>query len=107
MRGFDNSYMVLRKAIGILGIAFPVILFFSSLFLNSYIPYQGSISCYYHTPMHNIFEGIIWLFAIILVFYQYKGKDDVITSIAGLWPWAWLFALPMFRDATLVHLHQN
>src|SRR5580698_4225121 len=76
--------MVLRKAIGILGIAFPVILFFSSVIFNGYIPFQGSISCYYHTLMRNIFEGVIWIFAIILVFYQYKGRDNVITTIAGL-----------------------
>jgi hypothetical protein len=84
MKGFDNSYMVLRKAIGILGIAFPLVLLLGSIILNSAIPFESSISCYYHTLMRNIFEGVIWIFSIMLVFYQYKGRDNVITTIAGL-----------------------
>jgi len=84
MKGFENSYMVLRKAIGILGIIFPFILLFGSILFSSHIPFQSSISCYYHTLMRNIFEGVIWIFAIILVFYQYKGKDNLITTIAGI-----------------------
>lgn len=84
MKGFENSYIALRKTIGLLGIALPVILLLGSIIFNRYVPFQSSISCYYHTGMRNIFEGIIWIFAIILVFYNYKGKDSVITTIAGI-----------------------
>jgi hypothetical protein len=34
--------------------------------------------------MRNVFEGIIWIFAMILVFYDYNGKDNIITTIAGI-----------------------
>jgi hypothetical protein len=84
MKGFENSYRALRQAIGFLGLAFPIILFAGSYAMGFCTPFQSSISCYYHTIMRNVFEGVLWIFAIILVFYQYHGKDNVITTLAGM-----------------------
>lgn len=83
MKGFDSSYRALRQAIGFIGLAFPVVLVAGSYAMGFCTPFQSSISCYYHTIMRNVFEGVMWMFAIFLVFYQYHGKDNVITSIAG------------------------
>ena len=68
------SYLSLRKAVGILGISFPVILVTGSVVCAGCEEIQGSISSYYHTGMRNIFVGI--LCAIALFMFAYKGYDQ-------------------------------
>ena len=82
------SYLTLRKAVGILGITFPVIVVAGSLILGGCEGIQSSISTYYHTNMRNIFVGI--LCAIALFLFAYKGYDKR-DAIAG--NLACLFAL--------------
>jgi hypothetical protein len=83
----QNSQYRLRKVIGILGIALPVILFIVHQDL------LASISHYYYTSAGIFFIGI--LFAFSLVLYSYKGypkdparyeriSDDLATSLAAL-----------------------
>ncbi len=78
------SYLELRKAIGFLGVAFPVALLTGSCLMGYCSPWQSSISCYYHTIMRNVFEGVLWIFAIFLMFYRYEKKDNIATTIAGI-----------------------
>ena len=82
----DNSisYLELRRAIGILGIALPIVLIVGSVIMGSCEILESSISCYYHTVMRNVFEGIIWIFGIFLIFYRYQRVDNIVTTIAGL-----------------------
>ncbi|MBI2966218.1 MAG: DUF998 domain-containing protein [Bacteroidetes bacterium] len=77
------SYTALRKAIGILGIMFPVILIAGAYIMQFCEPIQSSISCYYHTVMRNVFEGVLWVFAVFLLFYRYEKTDNVATTAAG------------------------
>lgn len=82
------SYLLLRKAIGFLGIAFPFILFLGCLFYTLLFHdkcdyWQSSISCYYHTVMRNAFVGVLWIFGIFLFFYRYDTLDNILTSVAG------------------------
>lgn len=78
------SYLELRKAIGILGIIFPIVLSVGCLMMNFCEPFQHSISCYYHTVMRNVFEGVLWVYAVFLFFYRYEKKDNIATTLAGI-----------------------
>jgi hypothetical protein len=65
------SYLTLRKAVGFLGLMFPVILLVGGFITDGRI--QDSISEYYYTPLRNPFVGL--LFAIGLFFFSYNGYD--------------------------------
>ncbi len=79
------SYLTLRKAIGILGIAFPVVLVSGSIIAGGCEEIQSSISCYYHTNMRNIFVGILCAVALFLFSYRgYERKDNIAGDLACL-----------------------
>ena len=61
--------MLLRKAIGVLGVALPFLLWFGGLAAR--VALQPSISRYYHTQMHDVFVGV--LCAIGLGLFAYRG----------------------------------
>ena len=66
------SYLTLRKAIGVLGISFPVILALGACIFAGF-DIQRSVSSYYHTNMQDVFAGI--LFAIGLFLFSYRGYE--------------------------------
>lgn len=73
------SYLALRKAIGILGLAFPLVLALGAwLIFKTGI--QGSISDYYYTGMRDVFVGTLWAIGFFL--FSYKGPERV-DAIAG------------------------
>lgn len=74
------SYLSLRKAVGILGIAFPIALILGSVACCGCGEVQSSISAYYHTGMRNLFVGL--LCAIGLFLFTYSGYDST-DSTAG------------------------
>ena len=74
------SYITLRRAVGILGIALPVVLVTGSCIFGHCREIQSSISAYYYTMMRNIFVGIIS--AIALFLFAYKGYERI-DAIAG------------------------
>ena len=79
------SYLTLRKAIGILGIAFPVVLVSGSILAGGCEEIQNSISNYYHTNMRNIFVGILCAVALFLFSYKgYERKDNIAGHLACL-----------------------
>jgi hypothetical protein len=82
------SYLTLRRALGILGISFPVVLAVGSLLFCNCTEIQSSISSYYHTDMRDIFVGTLCTLALFL--FAYKGYDrrDAIAGNLGC-----LFAL--------------
>lgn len=65
------SYLALRRAVGIIGVALPIVLLTGSILIFSCNEIQGSISKYYHTVMRNIFVGS--LCAVALFLWAYKG----------------------------------
>ena len=72
------SYFSMRRAIGILGMSFPFILVFGSMLVGKSDAIQYSISTYYHTPMRDIFVGIICAIAVFLFSYRgYDWKDNL------------------------------
>ena len=76
------SFLSIRKAIGILGIALPLILLFGSFLLDDCEQIQGSISAYYYTAMRNAFVGI--LCAVSFYLFSYKGYDRIDRILSGL-----------------------
>lgn len=78
------SYLVLRKAIGILGIALPFVLAFGLLLLKG-AEIQSSISSYYHTLMRDVFVGILCAIGVFLLSYKgYEKADDLAGDFACL-----------------------
>lgn len=64
------SYLNLRKTIGVLGVALPVLLVAGDAILSGG-GVQRSISYYHHTIMRDLFVGVLFLIAALL--FTYKG----------------------------------
>jgi hypothetical protein len=73
------SYLTLRKAVGMLGIAMPFIVSLGGMLIFR-DGIQSSISSYYHTGMRDVLVGILWTIGFFL--YSYKGYERV-DNIAG------------------------
>ncbi len=81
-RHIIDTYFYLRLGMGLLALAFPLVLSLGGFFLD--IPLQESMSDYYHTGMRNIFVGV--LFAIAFSLWRYKGftkKEDRALDLAA------------------------
>jgi hypothetical protein len=81
---FVISYLNLRKAVGILGIALPVVLISVYPLLNKGCRLPPSISHYYYTNMGTFFTGT--LCAVAMFLFSYKGperKDEIASTIAA------------------------
>lgn len=78
------SYLAMRRLIGILGIALPIIVVAGG-FIQDGTAIQGSISGYYYTNMHDFFIGILCGVSIFLLSYKgYKKIDDIIGNMSGV-----------------------
>ncbi len=67
------SYLTLRRVIGVLGVAFPVVLAIWGFLLTWSWELQESISDYYGLRTRDVFVGI--LFAIGWFLFAYRGYD--------------------------------
>jgi heme A synthase len=95
------SYLTLRKAIGLLGLALPFVLAFGG-FLIFREEVQGSISHYYWTGMRDVFVGM--LFAIGFFLLSYRGYERA-DRIAGILACAFAVGVALFptvQDAAAV-----
>lgn len=75
------SYLGLRKAIGIIGIALPCVLVFGKILLEE-SGIQSSISSYYYTVMRDVFVGSLCAIAVFLMSYRYDRQDDIAGDLA-------------------------
>lgn len=72
------SYLTLRKFIGLLGIALPVIMVAGGMLTTKSFMVEQSISNYYHTGMRDIFVGILFVLGFFLLSYKgYQAIDDI------------------------------
>jgi drug/metabolite transporter (DMT)-like permease len=79
------SYITLRRLVGVLGMALPVLLLFGSMIIGDCDGPQRSISYCYHTRVGNLFVGL--LCAICLFLFIYKGRrpiDGILANVAGI-----------------------
>lgn len=76
-----TNSLTLRKIIGFLGMAMPLLLFIF-LYLDSGVTYPlESISHYYYTRVSSIFVIILSLLAIFLIIYKGKAPIDFYISL--------------------------
>jgi amino acid transporter len=73
------SYLDLRKAIGIIGIALPFVLAFGKMLFEG-PGIQNSISSYYHTEMRDVFVGSLCAIAMFLLCYRGYERIDAIAG---------------------------
>jgi hypothetical protein len=87
-RLYVASYMIIRTAVGILGLLLPVILFVAEYFyIRGPVSLRGSLSAYYFSTARDFFVGILWVIGILLITYmaaQWKQFDFIFSSIAGI-----------------------
>jgi hypothetical protein len=80
------SYMTLRKAIGGIGIALPIVLIIGDWLLPGEFPtIYDSISYYYHTVMRDVLVGSLCAAGVFLVTYKGypESKDNLVSNLAG------------------------
>jgi hypothetical protein len=76
------SYLGLRKAVGILGIALPFILALGKILLEG-PGILSTISGYYYTEMRGVFVGTLFAIATFLMSYRgYERTDDIAGDLA-------------------------
>ncbi len=81
----DLSFLAIRKAVGWLGIALPIVLSVGTLVVSCCPHFiKDSISSYYYTLMGNFLTGILCAVALFLFTYNgYNSADRISTIIAG------------------------
>jgi hypothetical protein len=77
------SYLGVRRAIGIIGIALPFVLLIGGLVLDG-VGVQSSISAYYYTVMGDVFVGSLCAQGVFLISYRYRRFDSLIATTAGV-----------------------
>jgi len=76
------SYLGLRKAVGIIGVALPFVLAIGKLLLQG-PGIQDSISGYYYTVMRNVFVGSLCAIGVFLMSCRgYDWKDEIAANLA-------------------------
>ena len=85
VRNSSLSYLALRQALGILGLALPLLIWIFNDF-----KLESSISHFYYSPSSVIFTGFMITFGIFLIFYPGRKKDktdrisdNLVTTIGG------------------------
>ncbi len=77
------SYMNLRKAVGFIGMALPLILILGKIGMEGG-GLLNSISGYYHSGMRDVFVGSLCAIAIFLFSYHgYDWRDDLAGTLAS------------------------
>ena len=77
------SYLEIRKGVGIIGIALPILLVAGHLIFEG-PGIQDSISAYYHTVMRDVLVGCLWAIAVFLLSYRGYEGDDLVGDLASL-----------------------
>ena len=100
------SYLGLRKAIGILGVALPFVLPFGQILLHALgiqsslqsPVIEDSISSYYYTGMRNIFVGSMCAIGVFLMSYRGYDRRD---AIAGRFAFVCAIGVALFPTTPL------
>ncbi len=75
-----DSYVNLKRALGILAMALPVVCLVWSLAFSPCHAVEHSISHYYHTSLRDVFVGLLAAVAIFLMTYTGYGWVDNLAS---------------------------
>jgi hypothetical protein len=78
------SYLGLRKAIGIIGIALPFVLVLGKVILDG-PGLEVSMSNYYYTIMRDVFVGSLCAIGVFLMSYRgYERIDEIVGKLAAV-----------------------
>jgi hypothetical protein len=86
------SYLDLRKAVGVIGMALPFVLALGKIILTG-PGIESSMSSYYYTIMRDVFVGSLCSIAVFLM--SYRGYENI-DSIAGKLAAAFAFGTALF-----------
>ncbi|HEX4723127.1 MAG TPA: DUF998 domain-containing protein [Pseudonocardiaceae bacterium] len=79
-----HSYLFMRRAIGLIGMALPVVLIVGNLIWPPGL-LLDSISNAYYTPLRGVFVGSMSALGVFLVSYRgYGAVDDITGDVAGI-----------------------
>ncbi|GAA4426627.1 DUF998 domain-containing protein [Actinokineospora soli] len=78
-----HSYLYLRRAIGLLGMALPLVLVVGQFLIDGRLFY--SISGYYYSDLRDIYVGAMCAIGVFLLSYRgYAPVDDLVSNIAAV-----------------------
>jgi hypothetical protein len=77
------SYLTLRRAVGVIGMALPPVLAVGGLVVDG-VGLQASVSDYYYTGMRNVLVGSLCAIAVFLGSYRYGRPDAVAGAVAAV-----------------------
>lgn len=77
------SYLGVRRGIGILGLALPVVLILGTIWLDQGAV-RGSISSYYYTVMRDYFVGTNCAMGFLLASYRYRREDRYLSDAVAV-----------------------
>lgn len=81
VRELVMSYMILRRVVGTIGLALPVILVLGHLLIDR-DPLPPSISDYYYSDMRDLLIGCMWALAVFMASYRgHERRDDITGDI--------------------------
>jgi hypothetical protein len=85
-RSLGLSYLGLRKCIGIIGIALPIVLIFGRIILERRLGILDSMSAYYYSVLRDVFVGSLCAVGVFLFSYRYErwSWDNILGDIAGV-----------------------
>ncbi|SDD65400.1 DUF998 domain-containing protein [Actinokineospora iranica] len=79
-----HSYLFLRRAIGLVGLALPVVLIVGKELVQGG-GLLNSISGYYYSDMRDVYVGSLCAIGVFLLSYRgYDWLDDVAANVAGV-----------------------
>ena len=82
-----RSYLLIRSAVGLIGIGLPIALMIGEAFFSGSVHARGSLSAYYHSPMQDLFVGSLCVIGVLLLTYMAGQKatvDFVFSTVAGV-----------------------
>ena len=83
---YVRSYLIMRVAIGALGIALPVMLVLGEPLLFDGQPFpRGSLSAYYYSGVRELFVGALCAIGVFLVTYKVadRSRENRLSTYAG------------------------
>jgi hypothetical protein len=98
-----RSYLVMRAAVGALGVALPVLLVAVDGWGFGGEPFpRDSLSAYYYSGVRDLFVGVLFATAVFLITYKCfeRNLDNTLSIVAGLA----VLAVALFPTATPKHV---
>src|SRR4051794_38276106 len=79
-----QSYLFLRRAIGVIGVALPPVLILGKLLVDGG-GLLDSLSGYYYTDVRNVFVGAMCATGVFLLSYRgYSRADNIAGNVAAV-----------------------